>query len=516
MFRLTDIPIRRQLILITVLASAIALLLASAVIVTYDILGYRTQKTRELSVQANILAASVAASLVFSDPKAAQSNLEALEANPEILAAVIYSENGALFASYSRAGMLARPLPANAKPQESRFEGDELVMFWPARAGNQQVGTVYLRLSTEPLVTRVKRYGSIILLVMVCSLLITLPISTRLNAMIANPIREISEAARQVVRGDLTKKLTSRQGANEVGTLLLDFDQMLKNLRGVMRQIGISAEVVTSSSDEIVATAAQVAAGAIEAATAVSQTTATVEELRHAAQLSVDKARNVSENAQKAVQVVQQGNMAVMETVAGIDRIRDLMASVSEGIVNFSEQSQAIGEIITAVNDFAQQSNLLSVNAAIEASKAGEQGKGFIVVAQEIKNLADQSKQATEQVRTILRDIQKATSTAVMAAEQVGKAVDAGVKQANESGESIKGLAETIAVAAQAATQITASSQQQLAGVEQVASAMENIKQSAQQNVMGTQKTQQAAQNLTKLGQTLKNMVAQYQYGTTV
>ena len=175
----------------------------------------------------------------------------------------------------------------------------------------------------------------------------------------------------------------------------------------------------------------------------------------------------------------------VSETMEGINHIKGLMETVAESVVMLSEQTQAIGEIITVVNDLAQQSNLLAVNAAIEASKAGEHGKGFAVVAQEIKSLADQSKQATEQVRTILGDIQKATGKSVLAAEQVSKAVEGGVKQTTESGESIRKLAESISEAAQAAEQIAVSSQQQLAGMEQVAIAMENIKQATQQNVIG-------------------------------
>jgi methyl-accepting chemotaxis protein len=510
MRRFTDIPIRLQLILITMLASTIALLLAGAIIVTFDILGYREQKTRELTVQAEILAAGIAPSLVFSDPKAAQGNLDAFDANPEILAAGVYTASGAFFAGYSRAGTLSRPLPANAEPKGLRIEGNELVIFWPAEAGKQQVGTVYLRLSTEPLVTRVKRYGGIILLVMAGSLLITLPISMQLHSVISKPIREISEAARQIANGDLTVGVTSSLRADEVGTLVEAFRQMLENLRGVMRQIAGSAEVLTSSSGEIVTTAAHVASGAVESASVVNETTATVEELKQAAQLSADKARDVSERAQKAVQVAQLGNRAVTATVEGIDLIGGLMASVAESILKLSDQTQAIGEIIMAVNDFAQQSNLLSVNAAIEASKAGEHGKGFIVVAQEIRNLADQSKQATEQVRTILLEIQKATSAAVMAAEQVGKAVDAGAKQSTESGESIKELAVTIAEAALSASQIAVSSQQQLAGMEQVALAMESIKQAAQQNVSGTKQAEQAAHTLNELGQKLKEMVGSY------
>jgi methyl-accepting chemotaxis protein len=162
------------------------------------------------------------------------------------------------------------------------------------------------------------------------------------------------------------------------------------------------------------------------------------------------------------------------------------------------------------VNDLADQSNLLAVNAAIEAAKAGEQGKGFAVVAQEVRSLAEQSKKATVQVRTILGDIQRATNGAVMATEQGTKAVEAGVKQASQSGESVKALAESVVESSQAATQIAASSQQQLLGMDQVASAMENIKIATTQNIAGAQQSEAAAQNLQDLGHKLKHLVGRY------
>jgi methyl-accepting chemotaxis protein len=131
-------------------------------------------------------------------------------------------------------------------------------------------------------------------------------------------------------------------------------------------------------------------------------------------------------------------------------------------------------------------------------------------VAQEVKSLAEQSKQATAQVRTILNDIQKAMSGAVMATEQGSKAVEAGVKQSVGVGETIRMLTDSIAESAQAATQIAASSQQQLVGMDQVAAAMENIKQASAQNVAGMKQVETSAQNLHDLGQTLKRLVEQY------
>jgi methyl-accepting chemotaxis protein len=194
-----------------------------------------------------------------------------------------------------------------------------------------------------------------------------------------------------------------------------------------------------------------------------------------------------------------------------MQRIREQVESIGESIVRLAEQGQAIGEIIATVNDLADQSNLLAVNAAIEAAKAGDQGKGFAVVAQEVKSLAEQSKQATAQVRGILGDIQKATGGVVMATEQGSKAVAAGVKLSVEVGESIRVLADSIEAAARAATQIAVSAQQQLVGMDQVAQAMQHIQQASAQNVASTKQTESAAQNLRDLGQTLKQLVEQYE-----
>ena len=277
--------------------------------------------------------------------------------------------------------------------------------------------------------------------------------------------------------------------------------------RTITHQLRDGIALLSSSSAEILATTTQVASGAAETATAVSETTATVEEVKQTAQVASQKAKYVSESAQKVSQVSQTGRKSVEDIIQGMHRIQEQMESIAESIVRLSEQSQAIGEIIATVNDLAEQSNLLAVNAAIEAAKAGEQGKGFAVVAQEVKSLAEQSKQATAQVRAILGDIQKATSAAVLATEQGGKAVEAGVKQSAEAGESIRLLADSVTEAAQAATQIAASSQQQMVGMDQVALAMDNIKQASTQNVAGTKQAEAAAQNLHELGQRLSALI---------
>ena len=331
-----------------------------------------------------------------------------------------------------------------------------------------------------------------------------------LNQTIASPLVRISKFAEQIAGGDLTINLPTDQRRDEVGALSQAFRRMTETLRRSVSDISEAVSLLGSSASDILAATTQVASGTAETATAISETTTTVEEVRQAAQLSSQKAQSVSESTQRVDQSSQSGQKAVEETVAGMERIREQMENIAQTVVLLSEQSQSIGGIIATVNDLADQSNLLAVNAAIEAAKAGEQGKGFAVVAQEIKSLAEQSKQATAQVRGILSDVQKATGNAVMATEQGSKAVEAGVKQSEQAGEAIRALSETSSEAMQATVQIVASSQQQVVGMDQIGVAMENINQAGAQTAASMKQAEIAAQNLHELGQKLKKLVEQF------
>src|SRR5690606_6227956 len=267
---------------------------------------------------------------------------------------------------------------------------------------------------------------------------------------------------------------------------------------------------LASSSEEILAATSQSASSTQETATAVSEIVTTVEEVKQTALLASDKSRTVTESAERTRQVAQGGFQAVDEALKGMQQIREQMQAVAESIMRLGDQTQAIGEIVATVGDLAEQSNLLGVNASIEAVKAGEAGKGFSVVAQEVKALADQSKQATAQVRGILGDIQKATTKAILLAEQGSKAVETGYERARVSGESIRTLSVSIEESTDVAQQIAATSQQQMAGMDQIASAMEYINQASQDNVAGTRQVDLAARNLHAVGLKLKTLTSRF------
>lgn len=357
-----------------------------------------------------------------------------------------------------------------------------------------------------------KADSSILIFVLfgIAALLFSIVMIVLLNGTIAQPLNKITKIASRIASGDLSVDLITMQRKDEVGLLNLAFYQMVETLRKSIKDISEGVNLLGSSASEILAATTQVASGSSETASAISETTTTVEEVRQAAQLSSQKASRVSESAQQVALVAQAGQQAVDETVSGMHTIQNQMEAVANTIVRLSEQSQQIGGIIASVNDVADQSNLLAVNASIEAAKAGEQGKGFAVVAQEIKSLALQSKQATVQVRNILSDIQKATSAAVMATEQTSKAVENGVKQSAQTGESIKKLAESSNKAVEAATQILASSQQQVVGMDQIGLAMNNINQAGMENAASMAQAEKAAKGLNELSQKLKLLAEQY------
>ncbi len=278
--------------------------------------------------------------------------------------------------------------------------------------------------------------------------------------------------------------------------------------RSITGPVSAAVGNLASATAEILAAATQLASGSQEQAAAVTETVSTVDEVTQTSDQSAQRAKAVSEAAQRSVEVGKAGRRAVEESVGVMGRVKEQAESIAESILALAEQAQSISDIIASVNDIAEQTNLLALNAAIEASRAGEHGKGFGVVAGEVKALADQSKKATAQVRQILSDIQKATNSAVMRTEEGTRSVNEAILVVGKAGDTIKNLADTITEAAQLAAQISASAGQQATGMSQIHQAMKNINQVANQNLASTKQTERAAQDLDQLSTRLQLVLA--------
>jgi methyl-accepting chemotaxis protein len=296
------------------------------------------------------------------------------------------------------------------------------------------------------------------------SIVIGLFLGFSISRGITNPLRQVVKAATSVASGDLEQSVEV-SSQDEVGVLATAFNRMTTRLREmftasneqrmeiekraateqeqreqlqeataglerVLNQALGAAKDLNTATAEILATTSQQAVTASQQAVSVSEASSTVTEVRQTAQQAAGRAGEVAESTEAVMQVAEQGLQSVEDTAEGMQRIKEQVGAIAATILTLSEQTQQIGRIIATVNDIADQSNLLALNAAIEAARAGEAGKGFAVVAGEVRSLAEQSRQATEQVRDILGEIQKAANTAVMVTEEGAKRAEAGVQPA--------------------------------------------------------------------------------------
>ena len=337
---------------------------------------------------------------------------------------------------------------------------------------------------------------------------------------VTGPLAKLTEGAEKIGSGQLDHRIVLR-GDDETTDLAAAFNRMAERRQKADAQITASAaerervlDAVTetvhklgAASQELLAGATQQASGMQQQTAAVTETVTVVDEVAHTSNQAAERAKAVAESARRSEEVGRIGRKAVEEVVGVINTASDQASSVAGNITSLAEKTQAIGEIVALITDIAEQTNLLALNAAIEASRAGEHGRGFSVVASEVKMLADESKKATQRVRQILGDIQKTANTAVLSTEEGTRSMALATRSAASAGQAIQALDLAVAEVAEAAAQISASAGQQATGLTQIHQAMRDISQVSTQNLAATHQAQRAATDLTALGDKLKSML---------
>ncbi|MBP2298937.1 methyl-accepting chemotaxis protein [Azospirillum picis] len=313
----------------------------------------------------------------------------------------------------------------------------------------------------------------------------------------------------RVGHGDLTQEIAIA-GKDELAILGQHLNEMAGRLKSMATTTRETAESVHAATAQIRASTQQQSASVAEQLAAVEQTTATLSEITESGAQINRRAQDVAQGAQTVAASSHSGMKAVDDTIQAMDAIREQAEAVAENIVMLSERTQAIGEIIVTVNDIAERCHLLALNAAIEAAAAGEHGRTFSIVAGEIKSLADQSKEATSQVRSNLSEIQHGINASVMLTEEAVKRVAAGKRQTDATQSTIRTMAENIQESVLAFQQIVAGTNQQQIGLEQVIQALQNIREASSQTAAGTRQLEGAAANLNNLGQGLVEAVRNY------
>ncbi|KPQ39843.1 MAG: chemotaxis signal relay system methyl-accepting signal transducer [Phormidium sp. OSCR] len=275
----------------------------------------------------------------------------------------------------------------------------------------------------------------------------------------------------------------------------------------ITRQMNEAASSVASSSMEIAATMEEQERTASQQAASVNETTTTMDELGASARQVMNQAESATGSANEVLSQADNGTRAVEETLETMYSLKDRVSAIAQQILRLSEQTNQIGNISNLVSDLANQTNMLALNAAVEAVRAGEHGKGFSVVASEIRKLADQSKKSAEKINTLVEDIQNAINTTVMVTDEGTKSVETGVNVSQNTSHAFAGVREGINQVVMSNQQITLTLKQQVNAVEQVIEAMTVLNVAAQETATGITQVKEGTQRLNQAAVSLKDLV---------
>jgi methyl-accepting chemotaxis protein len=281
--------------------------------------------------------------------------------------------------------------------------------------------------------------------------------------------------------------------------------------RSLGRQVGTAVGQVQSSSAELQAAANQQATGAREQATAMSEIATTISELLTTSRQIAESAQRVAHIAQEAAAGARVGEGTVGKAHESISGIRQQVDLVVNHMLELGKKSQQIGSVLEIVSELAEQTNILAVNATIEAAGAGDAGKRFAIVADEIRKLADRVAGSAKEIRGLIDDVRGAVNTTVMATEGGSKAVDSGTRQFGEVSTSFKEIATLLSTTEAAAREIELSTKQQASAVEQVNVAIANVAQTTRETEASSSQTLQTASQLTGLSRDLVRLIRSHE-----
>jgi len=321
-------------------------------------------------------------------------------------------------------------------------------------------------------------------------------------------ITDLLAVINQIARGDLT--LRGKVTNDALGNVADSINYMLDNFTKVLERVRKAAMEVTACSNNILVAADEMQAGATQQDQEITNTSSAVEELTVSMKQVSNNAEASAEAARRALDAAEQGNRAVRDTLEGMQRIRSSVQATAKKIKSLGDRSLEISEIINVINDITEQTNLLALNAAIEAARAGEAGRGFAVVADEVRKLAEHSRSATKDIAALIKAIQAETNEAVVVMEDGTKEVESGAQLADQAGRALDAISSVVRQSAELVQEISLASKQQVRGTEGVAHAMQIISNITRQTSQGTRGTVATVSQLVKLSDQLNEALAQF------
>ncbi len=320
-------------------------------------------------------------------------------------------------------------------------------------------------------------------------------------------MRGLAVAADNIAVNDLTLTVEAKSDRDRLGNA---FKKMVTNLTGMVRLLTDNSVQLVSAATQIASTSEELSRNTQQQTGQTAQVSSAVEEMTATIVESAKNAGEAASQAREAANAAGTGTQVVSQTIEGMNRIASVVQESAKTIQELSKSSDQIGEIISVIDDIADQTNLLALNAAIEAARAGEQGRGFAVVADEVRKLAERTTKATKEITDMIKGIQHDTKGAVTSMEQGINEVQHGLELADRAGESLNQIAGYAQKVQDMVQQIATATEQQSAASEQIARSVEGIAHVTKENASGVEQSATAAEELNRQAEGMRNMVAQF------
>lgn len=334
-------------------------------------------------------------------------------------------------------------------------------------------------------------------------------VSMMMKGIILAPINKTVEVIESVAQGDLTKRIDV-SGRDEVGEMAVHFNRLTDTLHNAITQVAGSSNEVSSAAKMLDNATEQMATGVEEAAMQVNSVAAASEEMSKTSSEIAQNCVVAAKSSEKANNSASDGEKIIRETIEVMNRINNRVKESAEIIKSLGVRSDQIGEIVGLINDVADQTNLLALNAAIEAARAGEHGRGFAVVADEVRKLAERTSDATKEIRETIQAMQSETRNAVVSMEEGVTDVGQGTVEAAKSGEALKDILHQIGKVTTEINQIAVASEEETATTNEIASSIQQISEVMQETSKRIQGNAEASAKLAGLSTSLQEMVGHF------
>ena len=464
------------------------------------------QQAKTLS---EMLAFSVGAGLGEGNFDLVQTAFQWAKKDSNVVCVLILDETNSPITEYNPRKLVVDTKNALSK-HETIIENSLITASSPSQYKGKNLGNIILVYSVEA--AKAEVYGKLIwsLVILIGLAAAGLYLMFRVTKLVIQKIKIMLDAMNKFANGDLEAHLLVDR-EDEIGQLCEGFNSAINNVGQMVRDVAESTAAVASASSEISSSTEQMAAGAQEQTAQASEVSSAVEEMAKTIIENSRIATSTAGKAKSAKETASEGEKIVGETVASMKDIAETVKLVAGTVQQLGKSSEQIGEIINVIDDIADQTNLLALNAAIEAARAGEQGRGFAVVADEVRKLAERTTKATKEIAGMIRKIQDDTTWAVGAIEEGTVRVDKGIKLADNAGSSLNDIVTLSQELTDMVSQIAAASEQQSSASEQISKNVVAISTVTGETASGTQQIARAAEDLNRLTEGLQQKMNRFQ-----